>query len=143
MPLRTADAQKLEPVIAAGRDVLEGLITIRAFGKEDYILREQLGPALRTSGSYSSAVAGAASCLSFCTNTVIYGIMATVSSVTTAAAYTPSHTSIAPMIISNIFQLSGVMGALALAATTMENSLLSVDRLLKLARLIDENTVSD
>ena len=141
-PLRTAEAKKLEPVIAAGRDALEGMITIRAFGREDDLLREQLGPALRTSGSYSIAAAGAACCLTFFTNTVIYGIIVTVTSIIMASIYTPSSTSIAPMIISNIFQLSGVMGAAALSAATLENSLLSADRLMQLSRLPDEQMAS-
>ena len=140
-PLSTLEAVKLAPVIAASRDALEGMITIRAFGREEHLLRDQLGPALRTSGSYSALLTGSAACLAFFSNCVVYGIMATVTSITLAAAFTPSTTSAAPMIMSNIFQLSGVMAAAAIAGTTLENALLSAHRLMELSKLTPESEV--
>lgn len=141
-PLKTAEAKKLEPVIGSCRDALEGLITIRAFGREEVIIGARLGPAIRTAGSYSAAAAGVASCLAFRANTAIYGVLVFVTSIIMGLKYQPSPLSIAPMILSNIFQLSGVMGAAAMAASDLENNLLSAGRLIELAGLVDEEAVS-
>lgn len=142
-PLSALEAKKLEPVLAAARDALEGRLTLRAFGRADMLLKAQLAPALRTSASYSATVISAQFWLAFRCNVIIYGTLVSVPSIAMAAAISPSQDSTAPAILSNIFQLSGVVGAAALLMAALENSLLAVARLTELARLPDEEAVSN
>ena len=140
--LTILEAKKAEPVLAAARDALEGLNTIRAFGKVEFVLKTQLAGALRTSASFSALVAGAQSWLAFRSNVVIYGALVSVPAIVMAGAITPSPGSSAPIILSNIFQLSGIVGAAALLSATLENSLLAVARVMELTRLPSEEAVS-
>lgn len=142
-PLCALEAKKLEPVLAAARDALEGSLTLRAFGKGDELLSSQLAPALRTSASYSATVIAAQCWLAFRINVVIYGALVSVPSIVMAAAISPSQTSTAPAVLANIFQLSGVVGAAALLVAALENSLLAVGRLNALAQLPNEEMVSE
>ena len=136
------EAKKAEPVLAAARDAFEGLITIRAFGKVEFVLKTQLAVALHTSASFSALVVGAQSWLAFRSNVVIYGALISVTAIVMAGAITPSQGSSAPIILSNIFQLSGMVGAAALLSATIENTLLAVARVMELSRLPNEEAVS-
>ena len=140
--LTVLEAKKVEPVLAAALDALEGLLTIRAFGKAEFLLEAQLAGALRTSASFSALVVGAQSWLAFRSNVVIYGALVSVPAIVMAGAITPSPGSSAPIVLSNIFQLSGIVGAAALLSATLENSLLAVARVMGLARLPSEEAVS-
>lgn len=104
--LRRREAVSRRPTLEATGDALAGLVTLKAFQKEALLWR-QLLRALRGNAIWTAAVNNCSAWLGFRGNVIIYSVIATVSSILFSALYQPGPGSMAPLVLSSIFQIGG------------------------------------